>query len=91
MRFLACPQTSSTCVPSVAEEQQDEPTGSDEQGQAVHEQAVDIQIWYLPRSAGLTGPVDRLDRSGLYSPSRIRVFVKSPHIILLVKDTSSKP
>ena len=29
--------------------------------------------------------VDRSDRSGLYSPSRIRVFVKSHHVILLVK------
>ena len=28
---------------------------------------------------------DRSDRSGMYSPSRIRFFVKSPHVILLVK------
>ena len=46
---------------------------------------VDSQIWHLPRPIGLTGRVDRLDRSGLYSPSRIRFFVKSPHVILLVK------
>ena len=46
---------------------------------------VDSQIWHLPRPTGLTGRVDRLDRSGLYSPSRIRVFVKSPYVILLVK------
>ena len=46
---------------------------------------VDSQIWHMPRPTGLTGRVDRLDRSGLYSPSRIRFFVKSPHAILLVK------
>ena len=46
------------------------------------EQSVDSQIWHLLRSTGLTGWADR---SGLYSPSRIRVFVKSLHIILLVK------
>ena len=46
---------------------------------------VDSQIWHLLRSTGLTGRTDRSDRSGLYSPSRIRVFVKSPHVILLVK------
>ena len=45
---------------------------------------VDSQIWHLLRSTGLTGRADRPDRSGLYSPSRIRVFVKSPHVILLV-------
>ena len=42
---------------------------------------VDSQIWHLLRS---TGRADRSDRSGLYSPSRIMVFVKSPHVILLV-------
>ena len=46
---------------------------------------VDSQIWHLPRLTGLTGRVDQLDRSSLYSPSRIMFFVKSPHIILLVK------
>ena len=51
---------------------------------------VDSQIWHLPRPTCLTGRVDRLDRSGLYSPSKIRFFfVKSPHVILLVKGTSS--
>ena len=44
--------------------------------------SVDSQIWHLPM---LTGRADRSDRSGLYSPSRIRVFAKSPFIILLVK------
>ena len=48
-------------------------------------QSVDSQIWHLLRSIGMTGRADRSDRSGLYSPSRIRVFVKSPHVILLVK------
>ena len=47
--------------------------------------SVDSQIWHLLRSTGLTGRADRSDRSGLYSPSRIMVFVKSPHVILLVK------
>ena len=46
---------------------------------------VDSQIWHLPRPTGLTGRVDQLDRSNLYSLSRIRFFVKSPHVILLVK------
>jgi len=46
---------------------------------------VDSQIWHLLRSTGLTGRADRSDRSGLYSPSRIIFFVKSPHVILLVK------
>ena len=46
---------------------------------------VDSQIWHLPRLTGLTGWIDRLERSGLYSPSRIRFFIKSPHVILLVK------
>ena len=47
--------------------------------------SVDSQIWHLLRSTGLTSRADRSDRSGLYSPSRIRVFVKSPYVILLVK------
>ena len=46
---------------------------------------VDSQIWHLLRPTGLTGRAGRSDRSGLYSPSRIRFFVKSPHVILLVK------
>src|SRR6185437_390507 len=46
---------------------------------------VDSQIWHLLRSTGLTGRADRSDRSGLYSLSRIRDFVKIPHVILLVK------
>ena len=45
-------------------------------------EGVDCQFWHLPRPTGLTG---RVDRSGLYSSSRIRFFVKSPHVILLVK------
>ena len=51
----------------------------------LHFKPVDSQIWHLPRPTGLTGRVDRLDRSGLYSPSRIRFFVKSFYVILLVK------
>ena len=47
--------------------------------------SVDSQIWHLLRSTGLTGRADRSDRSGLYSPSRIKFFVKSSHVILLVK------
>ena len=43
---------------------------------------VDSQIWHLLRS---TGRADRSDQFGLYSPSRIRVFVKSHNVILLVK------
>ena len=46
---------------------------------------VDSQIWHLLRPTGLTGRADRSDRSDLCSPSRIRVFVKSPHVILLMK------
>ena len=52
---------------------------------AARQAFVDGQIWHLLRSTGLTDRADRSDRSGLYSPSRIRVFVKSPHVILLVK------
>jgi len=44
-----------------------------------------LQIWHLPRPTGLIGRSDRLDRSGMYSLSRIRFFIKSPHVILLVK------
>ena len=47
--------------------------------------SVDSQIWHLLRSTGLTGRADRSDQFGLYSPSRIRVFIKSPNVILLVK------
>ena len=46
---------------------------------------VDSRILHLLRPTGLTGRAGRSDRSGLYSPSRIRFFVKSPHVILLVK------
>ena len=48
----------------------------------VRDTLVDSQNWHLPK---LTGRADRSDRSGLYSLSRIRVFVESPHVILLVK------
>ena len=48
-------------------------------------ESVDSQIWHLLGPTGLTGRAGRSDWSGLYSPSRIRFFVKSPHVILLVK------
>ena len=47
--------------------------------------SVDSQIWHLPRPTGLTGRADWSNRSGLYSRSRIKIFVESPHVILLVK------
>ena len=59
--------------------------------QKVGEAYVDSQIWHLLRSTGLTGRADRSDRFGLYSPSRIRVFVKSPNVILLVKGQTGRP
>ena len=46
---------------------------------------VDSQIWHLLRPTGLTGRAGPSDRSGLCSPSRIRFFVKSPYVILLMK------
>ena len=46
---------------------------------------VDSQIWHLPRPTGLTDRADRSNRSGLCSPSKIRVFIKSPYAILLMK------
>ncbi|KAG2563442.1 hypothetical protein PVAP13_8KG352606 [Panicum virgatum] len=54
-------------------------------GAAAAAGGVDSQIWHLLGSTGLTGRADRSDRSGLYSPNRIKVFVKSPHVILLMK------
>ena len=45
---------------------------------------VDVQpLCWQPKLA--RAEADRSDRSGLYSPSRISVFVKSPYVILLVK------
>ena len=46
---------------------------------------VDSQIWHLPRLTSLTGRVDQLDRSSLYSPSRFRVLIKSPFVNLFLK------
>ena len=46
---------------------------------------VDSQFLHVLRQSGLTGRADRSDRSSPYSPSRVRVFVKSPFVILLVK------
>ena len=57
----------------------------DESLESIIRVLVDSQIWHLLRSTGLTGQADRSGRSGLYSPRRIRVFVKSPYVILLVK------
>ena len=39
-------------------------------------QPVDSQNWHVLRPTGLTSRVDRSNRSGLYSPNRIKVFCK---------------